>query len=142
MPLRNGLHDGEPDAAARRGRPRHAIEAIEDAGARLRRNPWTGVGHFEDRARLCRDVATAHRHVHPALPGRVPDRVVDEIADQHTQSARVAAHQGRVRPGQAEVDALAVGERHELGDDFARQIVEPDVLRGLCVGPLLPRQCQ
>ena len=113
MRLRNGLHDGQAQAAAGGavlgGGGAH--EALHGALAVFGGDAGAAVFHGEHGV----VARSAHLQVHLAARRGVLDGVVEQVARQHAQRLGVAGHGGRVGVEQAHVHAARLGRWGHVG---------------------------
>src|ERR1700761_8414269 len=88
MPLGDTRHDREPEAAALALRFLAAIATVEDPFEFGLRNARAGIDDLEANART----GTLQDHVDTAAARRMPDRIVDQIAEQHAHAVRLRQH--------------------------------------------------
>ena len=125
MQVRDRLHDRQAQPAAGGAAAGDAIEAVEHARALGRRDPGPVVVDREhERGR----VAT-HIDVDAPALARVPDRVLQEVAQQDPQRVGVARDRRLVGVRESEVDAARLRLRQRELDRLARDIGERDRLR-------------
>ena len=121
MALGNCLDDGQPQAAAAGGGAVGAAhEAGKDTFALGRGDARAGVVHTQQPGAGLGQ----QRHLHRAAGRTVAQRVVHQIAGQHSQGIRVAVDAGRLERGiqvQLQPAAARLGQCAQVGQHLAQQ---------------------
>ncbi len=121
MRVRDPLDDRKAQATAGRGvgrvRAGSPVEPLEHALAVLGRDAGTRIDDAEHR----RTGLVGHGDVDAAALGRVAQRVVEEVRQQHRERRGVALHGHVGRPREAEIDALVGGQRGTRDDRVAHE---------------------
>src|SRR4029078_10047431 len=120
--LDHALDDGkaEPAAVFAAVVTRHAIEPIEDALALIGWNSRAGVLDLEHYI----SVAAGNSRGNGAAIGRMPNRVVDQVAEQDAQTVFIADHFWRLVGVQLQPQARALGQGFEVHHDLASDASE------------------